>query len=392
MKPREIAPDVHQLGVVDWDGRLFDAFVPLPEGTSYNCYLIRGRDKTALIDTVEADKADVLFAQLEGVERIDYVISLHAEQDHSGSIPLVLERFPDARLIASKKALNVLSQHLGISKDKLDRVGEGDTLDLGGKVLRFVDTPWVHWPETMSAYLEEDKILFSCDFFGAHLATSDLYADDERRVYAAAKFYYAHIMMPFAAEIMENLTKVDALDIDKVAPSHGPVHRIPEFIINAYKDWAGNPPRNRVLIPFVSMHGSVRTMVDRLVAGLVERGVGVDRFDLSVTDPGRLATALVDAGTVVFGASVVQDYPHPLAAMAAYSINLLKPKTRFVSFIGSYSWSRKALPILMDMMPNLSVETIEPILGKGAPTSDDFEAIDALAQAIADKHAAAGLV
>lgn len=392
MKPREIAPGVSRLGIVDWDAKLFDAFVPLPEGTSYNCYLVRGRDKTVLIDAVEADKAEILFQQLEDVERIDAVISLHAEQDHSGAIPHVLKRFPQARLIASKKSFNVLAGHLDIERDRLDRVGEGDTLDLGGRTLRFVDTPWVHWPETMSAFLVEDRILFSCDLFGSHLACSELYADDRPRVYREAKLYYAHIMMPFRAEITKHLAKIRALDVAQIAPSHGPCYRDPAFIIDAYDDWAVQPPKNLAVIPFVSMHGSVREMVEHLVDVLVARGVRVERRDLSATDPGTLASALVDAGTIVFGASVVLDAPHPLAASAAYTANLLKPKARFVSCLGSFGWTKAAVNPLLEMMPNLTAEVISPVIAKGRPTAGDFAAIDALGATIAARHAEAGLI
>ncbi len=391
MKPRDIAAGVTRLGVIDWDAELFDAFVPLPEGTSYNCYLVRGNAKTALVDTVEEEHAAVLFAQLAGLERLDYVISLHAEQDHSGSIPQVLARFPEARLVGSKKSLNVLAGHLDISRDRLDRVGEGDSLDLGGRTLRFLDTPWVHWPETMSAWLEEDRILFPCDLFGSHLACSDLYADDRARVYREAKLYYAHIMMPFRAQVARHLEKVRALNPAQIAPSHGPVYREPGFIVAAYDDWAVQPPRNLAMVPFVSMHGSVRRMVDRLVDGLVDHGLRVERLDLSSSDPGVLASALVDAATIVLGAPAVLDAPHPLAAGAAYTINLLKPKARFVSCLGSYGWTKTAVDPLLAMLPNLSAEVIPPVIARGRPTEADLAAVDALASTIAERHAAAGL-
>ncbi|MCK5164414.1 MAG: MBL fold metallo-hydrolase, partial [Desulfobacula sp.] len=191
MKPRKIKDKIYWMGYVDWDTRLFDSLIPLPDGTSYNAYLIEGSEKTVLIDTVESQFAGELLAQLDNVPKLDYIVSLHAEQDHSGSIPHVLSRYPDAKLITSPKAKGMLMDLLRIPEETFITVSDGETLSLGDKTLEFIHTPWVHWPETMTAYLKEDKILFSCDFFGSHIATSDLYVTDEARVYEAAKRYYA---------------------------------------------------------------------------------------------------------------------------------------------------------------------------------------------------------
>ncbi|MCU0244391.1 MAG: FprA family A-type flavoprotein, partial [Acidobacteria bacterium] len=177
MKPREIVPDVHYVGAPDFDRRLFDALIPLPDGTSYNSYLVTGRDKIALVDAVEPEKMHVLRGYLEAVPRVDYIVSNHTEQDHSGGIPWLLERYPGAVVLASEPAKPMLVDHLGLDPARIRVVADGERLELGGKTLRFVYTPWVHWPETMSTYLEEDRILFSCDWFGAHVAQTDLFAD-----------------------------------------------------------------------------------------------------------------------------------------------------------------------------------------------------------------------
>ncbi|MGB9713108.1 MAG: MBL fold metallo-hydrolase, partial [Dissulfurimicrobium hydrothermale] len=178
---------VFWLGAVDWDRRLFDSLIPLPEGTSYNAYLIQGSEKNALLDTVDPPMADELMAQLTDVDKIDLVVSHHAEQDHSGTIPRVLERFPEAKVVVTPKAKGMLMDLLNIPENAFITVEDGERLSLGGKTLRFIHTPWVHWPETMVTYLEEDRILFSCDFFGSHIATTDLFVTDRGRVYEAAK-------------------------------------------------------------------------------------------------------------------------------------------------------------------------------------------------------------
>ncbi|MBS3780613.1 MAG: MBL fold metallo-hydrolase, partial [Desulfovermiculus sp.] len=237
MRKRTITQGVFWLGAVDWDRRLFDSLIPLPDGTSYNAYLIQGSEKIALLDTVDPAMADVLLAQLEDVDSIDYLVSHHAEQDHSGTLPLVLEKFPQAKVVCSTKAKGMLMDLLQISEDRFMPVEDGQKISLGDKSLQFIYTPWVHWPETMVTYLQEDTILFSCDFFGSHIATSELYVSDQCRVYEAAKRYFAEIMMPFRSQIAKNLDKMKDLDISMIAPSHGQIYPEPSFILDAYQDW-----------------------------------------------------------------------------------------------------------------------------------------------------------
>ncbi|MFQ6041420.1 MAG: FprA family A-type flavoprotein [Candidatus Poribacteria bacterium] len=386
MKMRKIKDGIYWMGAVDWDRRLFDALIPLPDGTSYNAYLVQGNGKTALLDTVDPSMIDVLWSRLEGVQKVDYVVAHHAEQDHSGVIPDVLERYADAKVIATPKGKGMLIDHLGISEGKFITVDDGETLSLGNKSLEFIYTPWVHWPETMVTYLQEDNILFSCDFFGSHLATSDLYVTDEARVYEAAKRYYAEIMMPFRMVIRRNLEKIKDHKIDLIAPSHGPIYDRPEFIIDAYRSWTSDAPKNVVVIPYISMHGSTKTMVDYLVSALTEKGVTVYQFDLEATDIGKLAITLVEAATIVLGTPTTYVGPHPNIFYAAYLTNALRPKLKFASIIGSYGWGSKAIEQIAGLISNLKVEILQPVLCKGMPKADDFNALDNLATAIAEKH------
>lgn len=386
MKPRKIKDRIYWMGSVDWDRRLFDALIPLPDGTSYNAYLIEGSEKTVLIDTVDPTMVDELLAQLENVPKLDYLISLHSEQDHSGSIPHVLSRYPDAKLICSSKAKNMLMDLMPIPEKSIITVNDGETISLGDKTLKFIYTPWVHWPETMVAYLEEDKVLFSCDFFGSHIATTDLFVSDEGRIYEAAKRYYAEVMMPFRNVIKKNLEKIAPFDISIIAPSHGVIYQNPSFIINAHKNWIDDTPKNLVVLPYVSMHDSTKQMVDFLVSSLVEKGVSVEKFDLTVTDIGKLAINLVDAGTIVIGTPAVLAGPHPIVAYATFLANALRPKAKFLSIISSYGWGNKTVEVLAGMIPNLKVEVINPVLVKGLPLEADFKALENLAETIALKH------
>ncbi|MFA5699955.1 MAG: FprA family A-type flavoprotein [Desulfuromonas sp.] len=392
MNPRKIKEKIHWMGSIDWNSRLFDELIPLPDGTSYNAFLLEGSEKTALIDTVEAPFFPELENQLKDVTKLDYLISLHAEQDHSGSIPAVLAKYPEAKLVTTPKAKEILLALLDIAADSIITVADKETLSLGDKTLEFIHMPWVHWPETMVAYLKEDRMLFSCDFFGSHIASTDLFVTDEARIYEAAKRYYAEIMMPFRLMIKKHLEKLDSYPIDIIAPSHGPLYKRPAFILDAYKDWVDGTLKNTVVLPYVSMHQSTQKMVDYLISALADQGVKVELFNLTVTDIGKLAMALVDAGTVVVGTPTVLTGPHPAAAYCAFLANALRPRTQFLSIIGSYGWGGKAVDILAAMMPNLKVEIIDPVLSKGYPTQDVFRSLQNLAETIAAKHKEQGFV
>ncbi len=394
MKPRELKRDIYCVGAIDWDRRLFDSLIPLPDGTSYNSYLVKGTGKTALIDTVNPPMKDVLLENLDllEVKNIDYVIFNHAEPDHAGSIREVLAKYPEAVAVCTEKCKGMLIDRFMVAEDRFKIVQDKETLSLGDRTLEFIHAPWVHWPETMLTYLREEKILFPCDFFGSHLAGTEIFVKDAGQEYEAAKRYWAEIMMPFRLQIQKNLEKIKGYQIEMIAPSHGPVHDIPKFIIEAYRSWAFDEPGNIVVLPYISMHGSTRKMVEYLVSALAARDVTVKQFDLTAADIGKLAAALVDAATIVIGTPTVLIGPHPNVAYAAFLANAIKPKAKFASIIGSYGWGTKAVEQIAAMIPNLKVEIIPPVICKGFPKEADFQALEALAETIAEKHKAAGLI
>jgi flavorubredoxin len=388
MAVRELKPGVYSVGAVDWDRRLFDELIPLPDGTSYNAYLVKGREKTALIDTVDPTKGYELLENIRklDVEGIDYVVSNHAEQDHSGAIPKILEVYPKAKIVTNEKCKELLMKLLLIPEESFMIVKDGEMLALGDKTLEFMITPWVHWPETMLTYLKEDKILFSCDLFGSHLATSDLYAIDECKVYNSAKRYYAEIMMPFRANIRRHMERIRRMEIDIIAPSHGPVYHKPEIILDSYEAWTSDNVKNEVIIPYVSMHGSTKAMVNYFIDALIKRGITVKPFNLAETDIGELAMALVDAATIVIASPTVLVGPHPLVVYAMHLINALRPKTKFLSIIGSYGWGGKMVEQITGILTNLKAEILEPVVIMGYPTEKDFDALDNLADKILEKY------
>ena len=388
MTVKKIKKDIYWVGAIDWDRRLFDELIPLPEGTSYNAYLVKGQKKTALIDTVDPTKEDDLLDNLDDleIEHLDYIVVNHAEQDHSGAIPLMLELYSKAKIVTNEKCKNMLIEHLLIKEDRIITVSDNDTLSLGGKTLRFIFAPWVHWPETMLTYLEEDKILFSCDLFGSHLAESNLWVDDESKVYFAAKRYYAEIMMPFRSNIKKHLERLKELEIKAIAPSHGQIYSHPEFIFSAYSEWISDEVENEVIIPYVSMHGSVEEMVYILSEELMKKGITVKLFNLSRTDIGALAVALVDAATIVIASPTVLAGAHPQVISAVYLANALRPKLRYASVIGSYGWGGKMLENISAMIGNLKVEVLSPVIIKGYPKEEDYNSLIKLADEIAEKH------
>jgi flavorubredoxin/rubredoxin len=387
MQARKIGEGIWWTGAVDWDRRLFDNLIPLPDGTSYNSYLIQGSQKSALIDAVDPAMKDVLFRRLKSlnVNSIDYVIANHAEQDHSGCIPDVLASYPMAKVVTSDKGKPMIMDLLSIAEDRIMVVKDGESIELGGKTLQFIYFPWVHWPETMLTWVPEQKILFPCDLFGSHLATSDIFASDESAMLPAAKRYYAEILMPFRALIEKNLSKVINLAPQIIASSHGPVYRRPQFILEAYRDWVSGPPKNLVVVPYISMHGSTRLMVDHFVEACANRGVIVEQIDLAEADIGKLAMLLVDAAGVVFGSPMVLTGPHPKVAYAALLANALKPKAKFFSVIGSFGWGGRLTETLQGLLPNLKAELLPPVLAKGLPKEKDYADIDALVENISSR-------
>ncbi len=390
----KIKDGVFYVGVQHWERRIFDELIPLPDGTSYNSYLLIGSEKTALIDTSDPSKKENFIENLKrtGVEKIDFIVANHAEQDHSGLIPEILFLFPGSKVVTNEKGKSLLSDLLHIPDEKFIIVKDGETLSLGGKTLKFFFTPWVHWPETMVTFLVEERILFSCDFFGSHCATSSLFAEEDERILEDAKRYYAEIMMPFRVQIKKNIEIVESLSPELIAPSHGPVWRNPSFIINAYKEWISDNYRNIVLIPYVSMHDSTRRIVDYLTDSLINLGIDVKQLSLPVTDIGEFAIELVDAPTIVIGTPTVLAGAHPAVIYASYLVNALRPKLKFATVVGSYGWGGKGVEHIQSQLSGLKIEFLEPVLIKGLPKIKDYALIDRLANNIFEKHKEMGLI
>lgn len=370
--------------------RLFDALIPLPYGTSYNAYLIVGSKKTALIDTVNPGFEKELLEKIsEHIDpaKIDYVIMNHAEPDHANAAKDVLAVAKNAKLVASAKGKEAAMMYFDIRVERIMVVDESSEIGLGGKTLKFVDAPWLHWPETIFTYVEEDKILFPCDFFGSHLAVGEFYADEygNENTLDMAKLYFAEIMMPFRKPGQIAVEKVKKLEPKMIAPSHGLIWREPKVILDEYAKWTSEKFQKKVMIAYVSMWGSTEKMVLALRDALVKRGVTVEVFDLPNTEIGHIAKELVDTPVVVVGAPTVLGGVHPVAAYATMLVKTLRAPTKYAAVLTSYGWSGGAVKALQGILEGTKIEVLGVVEVKGPPKKTEFDKLVELADKIDEK-------
>ena len=394
MKFQEIKNNIYYCGLNDCDRRIFDELIPLEHGTSYNSYLVKGSEKTALIDTMYPPKTKEYLKRLaeNQIGKIDYIIANHGEQDHTGSIPALLEKYPNAIVVTNPKCAENIKSMLHVAEDKIRVIADGEELSLGNKTLKFIFAPGVHWPDTMFTYIKEDNVLCTCDFLGAHYTFNDVFAVECEALMKSAKRYYAEIMMPFRM-MSERYTKmVKEMNVDMILPSHGPVYTNPNYILDLYTEWTSPNPKNLVAIPYVSMYESTKEMVDYLAEKLEAKGINTFKFDIVDDDLGDLAMGLVDAATIVLGTSMVLAGPHPTAVNVAYLASVLRPKAKFGTIIGSYGWGGKLFDILVTLLAPLKLDLIEPLMIKGKPKAEDLAKLDEIAESIYQKHKSLNLV
>lgn len=385
MNIKQVTDSIYSIGSKDYHRQLFDQLMPLSEGTSYNSYLIKGSEKTALVDTVYPPMASELLEKLKemGVEKIDYVIANHGEQDHTGTLPLLLELYPEAKIVTNAKCKEITMGFLPLKDEDYIVIEDGQELSLGDKTLQFMFAPWVHWPDTMFAYLKEDGILFSTDFFGSHTTNYDVFLEDEASVIPAAKSYYAEIMMPFAKIFPKYLDKVEALKPKMIASSHGPIYKNPQFIIDLYRKWAGPEKQKKVAIVWLSMYGATESMKNYLKDKLTQADIEVADYDAIGLDVSHLAMDLVDGAGLLIGSPTVLTGPHPGIVLPIYLANAIKPGLKFAGIFGSYSWGTMMVDKIKAMLPNLKeTELLEPVLAKGTPKQEDFDAMDKMVEKI----------
>lgn len=394
MKFQKIKEDIYFCGLNDNDRKIFDELIPLENGTSYNSYLVKGSEKTAVIDAMYLPFGQDYLKNFDenGVSKVDYIIANHGEQDHTGVLPLMLEKFPEAKIVTNKTCAENLKSMLFIPEDKIIVVQNEEELSLGNKTLKFIFAPNVHWPDTMFTYIEEDNILCTCDFLGAHYTFEDVFATPSEELKRSVKRYYAEIMMPFRVMCKKYLQIIKAMNVDIIMPSHGPIYKDIDYILDLYTEMTKDETKNLVVLPYVSMYGSVKEMIEYLDKNLRTKGVETFKFDIIRGDLGELATAMIDATTIVIGTSMVLAGPHPASVNVAYITDLLKPKAKFASFVGSFGWGGKLFEPFSTMLSKLRLEVIDPVLEKGKATPETYKQLDVMIDSIVEKHKSLGLI
>jgi flavorubredoxin len=383
----EISKGVYWVGAKDWNRRLFDALIPLPQGTTYNAYLVKGKDKIALIDTVNPGfekELEERISQLTAPQKLDYLIMNHAEPDHAGAIPHIMALSPSAKLVTTQKGAKMAQVYYGVPDERAIVVKEGDTLDLGGKTLRFIDAPWQHWPETMFTYLVENKVLFPCDFLGFHTA-SGFYDDEVEEFVPFAQRYFGEIMMPFRKMGQQAMDKIAHLDIKLIGPSHGPIHRNPQRILDLYRRWTAGETKEKVVVVYVTMWKSTEAMAQAMVETLMAEGLEVELHNLTTADLGDVARDLVDSRAIVLGTPTVLGGMHPLAIYAAHLVKALRPPLKYGAVLSSYGWGGGAVKQAAEILGPTKMEVVGAVEINGPPTGDDYQKIAELGRQLAAK-------
>jgi flavorubredoxin len=383
----EISKNVYWIGIRDWNRRIFDALIPLPKGTTYNSYLIIGSEKKALIDTANPGfekEWEEKIRKVTDPADVDYVIMNHAEPDHAGSIPHIMAINSKAKLITTNRGSKMAQTFYKVPESRIKTVADGETLDLGGKTLKFVEAPMLHWPETMFTYAIEDKVLFPCDFFGAHVAQG-LYDDEIEDLNVFAQRYFGEIMMPFSLNGQKAMEKIKGFEIKLIGPSHGPIYRNPERILTAYKKWVAGETRQKAVLVYATMWGSTDKMIKTMEDTLLSEGIEVSKHNLTVADVGDIAKDLVDSRAIVLGSPTVLAGAHPLAMYAAYLVKALRPPAKFAVLLSSYGWGGGAIKHIQETLGPTKMEIVGAMEINGPPTETDTDKIVDLGKTLARK-------
>jgi flavorubredoxin len=383
----ELEKNVYWVGSWDWNRRLFDALIPLPKGTSYNSYLVVGDAGKALIDTVNPGfekELEEKTQKIADLSQLDFVVMNHAEPDHAGAIPHILRINKKAKFVTSPQGARMAKVFYQVPEERILVVRDQETISLGNKTLKFIEAPMLHWPETMFTYLVEDKILFPCDFFGSHIAGA-LYDGEVEDLLVYAQRYFGEIMMPFRAMGQKALEKLSDLEIAMIAPSHGPVYRNPERILNAYRKWVNGETKQKAIVIYATMWHSTEKMIQPLVETLASEGIETALYNLSVSDIGEVAKDLVDSRAIVVGGPTVLGGVHPVVANAVYLAKALRPPLKFGLVLGSFGWGGGMVRHIKEILGQTALELVGAVEINGPPSESDISKITELTRVLARK-------
>jgi flavorubredoxin len=362
-KAVKVTDHVYWVGAIDWGIRDFHGYLT-DRGTTYNAFLVLG-DKITLIDTVKPPFLQELLGRISSVvdpKDIDYVVSNHAEMDHSGSLVEVVKAVQPEKVFASSMGSKALKEHFQLDRE-IEAVKDGESLSLGNLSLTFLETRMLHWPDNMFSYLAEEKLLFSQDAFGMHLATSERFADeiDESILQYEGAKYFANILLPMSALVTKLLQKVSELNlpIDIIACDHGPIWRQDlDKIISWYGDWAQQKPTNKAVVAFDTMWFSTAKMAEAIAEGLMAGGAQPKLMPLKSNHRSNVATEILDAGALLVGSPTLNNNMYPTVADLLTYLKGLKPKNLVGAAFGSYGWSGEAVGQVRGMMEEMKIEMV----------------------------------
>ena len=390
-KPIRISEKVYWVGAIDWTIRDFHGYTT-KRGSTYNAYLVMA-DKITLIDTVKAPFRDEMLERIAGLidpKEIDYIISNHSEMDHSGSLSDVIREVGPEKVFASVMGAKALKEHFHID-DEITSVKDGEKLSLGNMQITFMETRMLHWPDSMFSYLHEDKLLFSQDAFGMHLASDERFADEIKQdiIEYEAATYYANILLPYSPLILKLLDRVAAsgLDIQIVAPDHGPVWRKDlSWILGLYRIWAEQKPTNKAVVLYHTMWHSTELMARAIEEGLLAGGARVKVMSMGSYHRSDVAFEILNAGALVAGSSTLNNNMLPAMADVLTYLKGLRPVNLIGAAFGSYGWSGESPKQIHDILSEMKVDLIgDPLKAKYVPDKDTLQKCFDLGKTIADR-------
>lgn len=380
MKPIKLKENIYWVGAIDWNVRNFHGYLT-QRGTSYNAFLIVD-EKITLIDTVKYHLVDEMLeriAQVVDPADIDYIISNHVEPDHSGSLPEIMAIAQKAVLLTTPNGEKGLRAHY--KEDwNFKVVKTGEVLNIGQKNLTFVHTPMVHWPDNMVTYLPEDKILFSNDAFGQHLASSERF-DDELSlgiIMEEAQKYYANIVLPFGTQVKKAIGALADLELEMIAPSHGLLWRanIPA-ILSKYEAWCSNQTENKAVIIYDTMWHSTEVIAEKIMSAFENKGYKTRLLSLKDNHISDIMTEVQTAKYICVGSPTLNNNLMPSVAGFLTYLKGLAPKNRIGLAFGSYGWSGQSVGQVEQYLQECGFETLENIRLQYIPDEDQLEQIAA---------------
>lgn len=377
---------VHWIGALDPNLRTFDIILKTANGTSYNAYIVRGSEGVAIIDTVKENFASDFFARLESVARYDeikVIVLNHLEPDHTGALPELMRRAPQARLYISQKAQSMLKALLKQDAFSFTPVLTGDQVSLGDRTLEFLHTPYLHWPDTQCTYLSEEKILFSGDVFGCHFCDARLFNDEVGDFRFSFEYYYAHIMRPFKEHVNRALDLIEPLlPLNKIVPAHGPLLRDqPQRYVRRYRELSRSALQSEIadgektlLIFYISSYGNTRRMAEAIYEGAMSvENVRVSLYDLEGSELAPFVDLIESADGLVFGTPTINgDAVKPVWDLLS-SLTVVNLKSKLGGVFGSYGWTGEAVKMVEDRLRGLKLRVPIPGLRiKLIPTDEEI--------------------